>query len=164
MLSLRFDLNLQCRLNLVQKLGLESEYLGTFLTKTEMALKSRRYQKGLKLIQTALEDDNVGGSGEPYRSVVDALLGAASPSWKRHIAHWYQHKRYRLGHAATWEDIQEMDEVLVQALRELAAWREAGAEDLVLDCYMHFVGGRICKAPTPGMGLPIDVSTVALSA
>ena len=161
MLSLTFQTNLTCRYDLVQQLGLESEYLETFLTKTEMALKSRRYQKGLKLIQPALE---AGAGGEDYRSVIDALLGAASPSWRRHIAHWYRYGDTRLGDAATWEDIQEMDAVLVQALHELAAWREAGAEDLILDCYMHFVGGRICIAPAPGTGLLADVAAVARSA
>ena len=51
-MSLRLSLNLEQRCSLIQKLGIESDYLGTnFMVRTEYLLQKDKYEKGLLLIE-----------------------------------------------------------------------------------------------------------------
>jgi hypothetical protein len=105
-----FRLNLEHRLDLVQRLGLESEFLGSFLVRTEKRLKQRRFQKGLILLD-AEEGD--------YRSVLDLLLATFSPAWKRSILDFYRDGEHRLGDCADWKTINLIDQLMECAVTEL---------------------------------------------
>ena len=109
-LSLCFRQNLELRLTLCQKLGLESEYFESFLVRTEKLLKQTRYQKGLMLIEETDTD---------YRSVMDWLLAMLSPSWKVHIHAFYKYDHCKLGHAVDFETIDLMDQIMEASVIEL---------------------------------------------
>ena len=90
-MPLCLSLNLEQRCSLVQELGLESEYLATFMIRTEYLLKKDKYEKGLLLI----EKTDTG-----YESVMDWLLAMLAPSWKKHIKAYYEFRYTKLGDIA----------------------------------------------------------------
>ena len=110
-MSLQFSQNLEQRLTLVQKLGLESEYFESFLVRTEKLLKQKKYQKGLTLI---VPNDT------KYASVLDWLLAMLAPSWKAHIHAFYKYGPPRLGHAVDFQTIDLMDQLMEAAVVDLA--------------------------------------------
>lgn len=117
MLGLQMCQNLELRQTLVQKLGLESEYLETFLVRSEKLLKGRRGQRGLALVRHLADEDE-------YRSVMDFLVGLFVPSMKPAIKAYYEGHGQKLGEEFTWSFIDNLDRKMVMALEHLARLSE----------------------------------------
>lgn len=146
-MELRFVMNVRMHQTMVQELGLKSDYFETFLIKTERFLRTNKGQRALTYLKKEI-------SKHHYRGVVDAVLAVASPSWRKHVLHYYEHGGAKLGHAVTYAQIEEIDKTLFDLLRELSDLAGEGCPEsgLVLSAYVHFAGGRIPEAPPPGMG------------
>lgn len=131
---------LKC-VNLVDLLGTASTFMPSLLRKTEASLRLKRNQRGLRLIRGALER---GVNGWDYRSVQDALLGAASPDWRWAIGQFYSGTGPHLAEMLSPDEIDELDTRLCAAVHELAALAaEDLPEELVQDCYAHFLGEQV---------------------
>lgn len=105
--------NLEIRQTLIQKLGLESEYLRSVLVRSEMILKTSDGQRGLKLIRRFEEENR-------YRSVLDFLCGLFAPSLKPHIFGYYQGETGRFIEEFPWVDMDTVDRAMVLTLNELS--------------------------------------------
>jgi hypothetical protein len=112
MMSLCFRQNLELRQTLVQKLGLDSKFLHSCLVRSEALLHEREYQTPLRLVRhLAVEDD--------YESVLDFLLGLFVPAIKPRIFAYYHGDGPRLMAQSSWIDIDQLDRMMVTALKEL---------------------------------------------
>lgn len=100
------------RHSLIQRLGLESEYLHSCLVKSEAALLERDCQKALYLVRGRAEDQ--------YRSVLDYLLGLFMPSIKPAIFSFYRDGGPRLLDVVPFARIAVVDDALEHRVRELA--------------------------------------------
>ena len=103
--------NCSCLQEQIIELRLESEYLQSFLPRTEMALKQRLNQKGLRLLHVDGQDE--------YRSTLDWLLAITSAEWDAHIRAYYRTGTEKLGDVAEWGEILEIDRVLRGVVKEL---------------------------------------------
>lgn len=141
-------ITLQCRLALVQRLGLESEFFGSVLVRSEKLLKSTRYQRGLKLLH--------GLDEEGYRSVLDFLLCVFSPAWKGLVeAYYYTKEAPKLAELVEWETIDAIDQLIAVGIIELtqsyemleqAGWLE-NREPCELDCKIACAAVRMFLPP-----------------
>jgi hypothetical protein len=104
--------NLSQRLSLVQKLGLESDYLESCFVRAETMLRSGDYQRPLVLVRGILPEDG-------YRSVLDYLAAVFVPSLIPAIRAYYDNDGERLIDMASWDLIEQIDRCLVDALEEL---------------------------------------------
>jgi len=155
-MSLRLSLNLEQRCSLIQKLGIESDYLGTnFMVRTEYLLQKDKYEKGLLLI----EKTDTG-----YESVMDWLLAMLAPSWKKHIKAYYEFRYTKLGDIADFKTITLMDQLMESAVVDLyetykmlqeAGWLEMRGKTepgifmqrVTMDGIRVFIGPRFPIAP-----------------
>jgi hypothetical protein len=160
-------MNLQCRLTLLQQLGLKSDLFENVLVRTERLLQQRRYQRGLKLLKGIAEDTN-------YNGVIDMLLGLCSPAWDAEIQAYYENRGLRLVQYVTWDDLDGMDQVMAQVVIELsklyAAYEElgwkAGSETVEYDEVTReglpwFVGPKL---PAPPARAVRDAARAAVAA
>lgn len=104
--------NLELRQTLIQKLGLESKYLESFLVRSETFLRTRDGQRGVALVRHLADEDR-------YRSVLDFLVGLFVPSMKPAIFAFYNDDGPKLGEEFDFQFIDNLDQRMVQALDEL---------------------------------------------
>jgi hypothetical protein len=118
------------RQTLLQRLGLESEYLETCLVRSETLLRERRFQTPLRLVRKLADEDE-------YNSVLDFLVGLFVPAMRPRIFAFYEGRGARIIEQSPWSDIDRLDRMMVTVLQELrglydelrsAAWR-AGRGD-----------------------------------
>jgi len=133
MMSLVLQQNLEQRLTLVMKLGLESRFLRSCLVRSEALLAETEYQTPLRLVRHLADEDD-------YQSVLDFLLGIFVPAIKPRIFAFYHGDGPRLIAQSSWADIDRLDRGLAETLKELrglydelrsAAWR-AGRGDFTV--------------------------------
>lgn len=114
MFSLTFSTNLEQRLGLIQKLGLESKYLESCLVRSEELLHEGEYQAPLRLVRRLADEDQ-------YNSVLDFLVGIFVPSLRPRIFAFYHNNGERLIAQSEWTEIDRLDRMMVTALHELRA-------------------------------------------
>jgi hypothetical protein len=112
MMSLRLVQNLELRQTLVQKLGLESEFLESCLVRTEARLKESRHQRGLALLRGIVDESE-------FRSVLDWLLALYAPSYAGEIRSFYEDGGKRLIDSRPWRTIDEVDRILDEEIVRL---------------------------------------------
>ena len=109
-------ISMSCNLQLWQahvlELQLESEYLESFLIKTETLLRKKEYQVGLKLI-----DDSLDAS--EYNSMQDYVLATFSPYWRGRILDYYDGVGSKLGEVLNYDTIKEIDDLTSHIVVEL---------------------------------------------
>jgi len=130
MFSLVLSTNLECRQSLIQKLGLESQYLESCLVRSEELLRDGEYQSPLRLVRKLGEEDD-------YQSVLDFLTAVFVPGLRQRIFAFYEGDGQQLIAQSDWSEIDRLDRMMVTTLCELrslysevhsAAWRRGERE------------------------------------
>jgi hypothetical protein len=133
------QLNMVMRQTLLLELGLRSEYFENCLVRTEALLQKSKYQKGLKLVRRL-------PSADEYRGVIDFLLGLFSPEWDQQIKGFYHHRGQRMIRYVEWETIDEVDQVVATALKELTRlyemYRREGWKEVTEEGVDNFDGAE----------------------
>lgn len=111
-MSLRLCHNLAQRQTLVQKLGLESEYLGSCLVRTEARLHASRYQRGLALLRGLVDESE-------FRSVLDWLLVLFAPHYADDVQRYYNDGGPSLIASRPWKTIDAVDRILDEEIVRL---------------------------------------------
>tara|TARA_B100000029_G_scaffold206083_1_gene203889 strand:- start:277 stop:765 length:489 start_codon:yes stop_codon:yes gene_type:complete len=124
-MKISLQLNLQQRQAQIQRLELTSEYLGTFLVRSETLLKRGRYHRALCLIDT--ED------ADGYYSILDYLLATVAPEWAESIQEFYDDEGPKLGELADYWTIDEMDRGIAKAITGLATAHRIIEEEVWAD-------------------------------
>jgi hypothetical protein len=153
--------NLECRLSLIQKLGLESEYLESCLVRSEELLRDGEYQAPLRLMRKFGEEDD-------YQSVLDFLTAIFVPGLRQRIFAFYKGDGQRLIVQSGWSEIDRLDRMMVTALRELrvlydeihsAAWRRGEREVTVPELTAAWLDLNV----RPRFAVPTVVEATAVS-
>jgi hypothetical protein len=113
MSSLQLSQNLRCRQTLIQQLGLESEFLGSCLVRTEMRLKESRFQRPLHLLRGLVDESD-------FSSVLDWLLVLYAPVYADTVRDYYRLGRGRMMELCSSDEIDEVDRMLDEELVRLA--------------------------------------------
>lgn len=113
MLTMRLTQNLEQRQTLIQKLGLESEFLNSCLVRTEVRLSRGGFQRGLALLRGIVDESR-------FRSVLDWLLALYVPALDPEIDRYYAGEGKRFLEAHSWQAIAEADRLLDEELVRLA--------------------------------------------
>jgi len=111
-MSLVLCQQLEQRLTLIQKLGLDSRYLKSCLVRSEALLCESDFQKPLRLLRRFADEDE-------FHSVLDFLVAIFVPAMQPRIAAFYRGQGDRLIEQSDWAAIDRLDQMLANALRDL---------------------------------------------
>lgn len=114
MISFQLSQTIECRQTLIQKLGLESEFLGSCLVRTEMRLKDSEFQRPLALLRGLIDESD-------FRSVLDWLLVLYAPSYGDEVRAFYDGGAPRMMETSSARVIDEIDAMLDDELLRLAS-------------------------------------------